>query len=85
MWAGQQPVDGAIIGSSGAPDEAIVATIEALDVELLARLDAVELPDLGRQNDLPFEDTVVFIDVRYRLTRTKSKRLEGKAGKSAVR
>jgi len=49
---GEQPVEGALVPRSNAPNEAIVSTIKTLDFEFLPRLDPVHLPEFCRQNDL---------------------------------
>ena len=51
---GEQPVDGALVPRSNAPNEAIVSTIKTLHVELLLRLDPVQLQEFGRQDNLAF-------------------------------
>jgi hypothetical protein len=47
--------------SAGPNAASAIAAIETLDLELLAGFDAVLLPELGRQHDLAFEETVVFM------------------------
>jgi hypothetical protein len=65
---GEQPVEGALVPRSNAPNEAIVSTIKTLDFEFLPRLDPVHLPEFCRQNDLALGRDVAFMQVRDRLT-----------------
>ena len=47
--AGEEPIDGALVPRSNAPNEAIVSTIQTLDAELLARRpEEVEIVSLPR-------------------------------------
>jgi len=50
----EQPVYGALVSRSSAPNETIVSTIKTLDVELLPGLDPVHLPQFCWQNNLAF-------------------------------
>ena len=54
MRTSEQPVYGALVPRSGAPNEAIISTIKTLDVELLPGLDPVHMPEFCWQNNLAF-------------------------------
>ena len=72
---GEQLVDGSLVPRRRTPDEAIVPALETLDVELLPRFDTVDLGNSAGRKIWPLEETVVFMQVRYRLTCGSVRRL----------
>src|SRR5271157_5287228 len=68
MRTGEQPVDGALVLRSGTPDEAVVPMLDTLDVDSCpGSIRSICRNSAGR-TIWPLEETVVFMQVRYRLT-----------------